>query len=155
MALATLLAAGCGDESARTSPPPAPSLVGNNGAGKPSATTAGQSLTAFATLIDHLSLDTRTEFYTQEYWRKVQNAEVTWQGRVVNVEGGRGRAEVYIRRDDGPTYRGYNIILLTFDTEKAGTLARNEDITFRGMLSKYRSRRGRPIIITLRGVEIL
>ena len=109
----------------------------------------------FSELCENLTLTTQTSLYVKTYWTKVQGEQVTWTGIVKNVKGGRGKAVIYVANKAKPTYRGYNIILTTFDMERAGTLGIGQRINFRGTVSNYKGRKGSPVIIYLNEVEIL
>jgi hypothetical protein len=109
----------------------------------------------FSELCENLTLTKKTSLYVKTYWEKVRGQEVTWTGIVKNVKGGRGKATIYVANKAKPTYRGYNIILTTYDIEGAGTLEIGQRIQFQGMLNNYKGRKGSPVLIYLNDVSLL
>jgi len=112
-------------------------------------------VTKFSELCENLSLSTKTALFVKNYWAKVKGELVTWTGIVKNVKGGRGKAVIYAANRAKPTYRGYNMVLTTFDMEGAGNLEIGKRINFRGILYNYKGRKGSPVIVYLNEVEIL
>jgi len=109
----------------------------------------------FPDLVDNLSLTTKTELYVKNYWAKVLGQEVTWMAKVVNVEGGRNRAQIFAANSARGTYRGYNLVLTSYFMDAAANLQIGQTFKFKGILASYKGRKGNPIILYLNEVEIL
>lgn len=60
---------------------------------------------------------------------------------------------VYIVDKSRSLYKGYNIILTTYDVKAAGKLELGQSVKFKGLLNKYKGKKGRPIIVYLDQVE--
>ena len=112
-------------------------------------------LSSFNNLAGHLDLNARTSLHAATSWQNCKGEEVEWAGKVVDVKGGRGKAEIYVAHSSRPKYRGYNIILQCFDMERASKLSRGDRIRFKGLLYSYKGRRGNPVVVVLNSVEIL
>lgn len=108
----------------------------------------------FSDLIERLNLNRNTELAVTSYWRSIQDNDVKWTGVVTNVIGGRGRAEVYVANSEGQTYKGYNIVINTYDVDRAARLKKGESIRFSGRLRDYKGKKGHPIIIYLNEGQI-
>ena len=108
---------------------------------------------SFSEVADNLNLTKKTSLYVKTYWQEITGQEVYWIGKVVDVKGGKGKADVYIADKDKSLYKGYNIVLETFDMEGAGKLEIGQTLKFRGLLSNYKRKQGHPIIIYLNQVE--
>ena len=108
---------------------------------------------SFSEVADNLNLTKKTSLYVKTYWQEIMGQEVYWKGKVVDVKGGKGKADVYIADKDKSLYKGYNIVLETFDMEGAGKLEIGQTLKFRGLLSNYKGKQGHPIIIYLNQVE--
>lgn len=80
--------------------------------------------------------------------------EVTWTGKVVNVVGGKAKADIYVANKDRTIYKGYNVVLETYDLQGASKLDIGKNIKFKGVLSDYKGRKGRPIVIYLNSGEL-
>jgi hypothetical protein len=109
---------------------------------------------SFSEVADNLNLSKKTSLYVKTYWQEIMGQEVYWIGKVVNVKGGKGKAEVLIADKDKPLYKGYNIVLETFDIEGAGKLEIGQTLKFKGLLSNYKGKQGNPVIIYLNQVEL-
>ncbi len=115
---------------------------------------AAESLT-FENVTDHLDLRKRTSLHAKTYWGEVQGQTVTWSAKVYDVSGGRGKAKVLAANDSRRKYKGYNLVLVTYDMEAAADLMVDSKITFKGDLYKYKARKGNPVIIYLNNVEFI
>jgi hypothetical protein len=107
----------------------------------------------FAGFVKSVDTSKKTSLYVKQFWSDVKGQEVTWSGKVKEVEGGRGKAEVLVAHKDGKTYRGYNLVLTTRDVPTAARFEYGQYIKFTGKLHKYKARPGNPTIIYLREVE--
>ncbi|MBU0730627.1 MAG: hypothetical protein KKE17_14985 [Proteobacteria bacterium] len=103
----------------------------------------------YVEVLDNLSLSKQTSLHVEMYWQKIRDSQVTWKGVVQNVKGGRGKAEIYVANPDAMTYKGYNLILISYDLEAAAGLKVGDSISFSGRLQKYTGKKGRPVVITL------
>lgn len=108
---------------------------------------------SYAEVADNLNLSEKTSLFVETYWEEVKGQEVYWIGEVVDVKGGRGKAVVYIADKSRSLYKGYNIILTTYDVKSAGKLELKQSVKFKGLLSKYKGNKDRPIIVYLDQVE--
>ena len=109
---------------------------------------------SFSEVADNLNLTKKTSLYVKTYWQEIMGQEVYWIGKVVDVKGGKGKADVYIADKDKSLYKGYNIVLETFDMEGAGKLEIGQTLKFKGLLSDYKGKQGHPVIIYLNQVEL-
>jgi hypothetical protein len=109
----------------------------------------------FGELADHLNLSKRTSLHVKTYWDKMKGQTVTWTAKVHDVTGGRGKAKILAINSSRRAYRGYNLVLITYDVETAADLMIGDKIRFRGELYKYKGRKGSPVIIYLNNVEFV
>jgi hypothetical protein len=109
---------------------------------------------SFGEMCEHLDRRKQTKIYVEEYWKGKKGTEVTWAGEVHDVSGGKSKAKVYIADKSRPTYKGYNIILVTPDVPKAATLKKGQKIRFKGYLDDYDSK-DIGVIIELKEGQIL
>ncbi len=117
---------------------------------------AEQSL-SFGEVVDGVNLRKNTKFAVKEYTRTAVGTEVQWQGKVVDVVGGRGKAKVLVANKDRQRHKGYNIVLVVIsEIERAATLKKGEQITFTGVIHKIKPfKRGGGAIVTVNEVEFL
>jgi hypothetical protein len=108
---------------------------------------------SFSEVADNLNTAKKTALYVKTYWQGITGQEVYWIGKVVDVKGGKGKADVFIADKDKPLYKGYNIVLETFDMERAGKLEIGQTLKFKGILSDYKAKKGNPVIVYLNQVE--
>jgi hypothetical protein len=108
---------------------------------------------SFGEVVDNLNLAKNTSLAVETYWLEIKGAEVTWSGEVVDVKGGKGKAKISIANKNRSTYKGYNIVLETFDMEGAAKLKIGQDVRFNGLISDYKGKKGNPIIVYLNSVE--
>jgi hypothetical protein len=104
--------------------------------------------------VDKLNQIKETALAVKANWQEMMGQEVTWTGKVVNVKGGRGKADIFIFNKDRSSYKGYNIVLETFDMEAAANLKIGQKIKFKGILIDYKGKKGNPVIIYLNSVEL-
>ncbi len=109
----------------------------------------------FGDVVDQLDLSKNTTLHAKTFWKNVQGQTVTWTGKVYDVSGGRGKAKVLAANDSRRKYKGYNLVLITYDMEGAAELMVGDEIRFRGELLKYKGRKGHPVIIYLNNVEFI
>lgn len=118
-----------------------------------SITFAQSNSLSFTEVADNLNLTKKTSLYVKTYWQGIMGQEVYWIGKVVNVKGGKGKAVVYIADNNRTLYKGYNIVLETFDMESAAQLEIGQTAKFKGLLSDYKGKKGNPVIVYLNQVE--
>ena len=104
---------------------------------------------SFTDVVDNLDLTKHTSLAVKNYWKDIKGAEVTWKGTVQNVKGGKGKAQILVANKERKTYKGYNIVLVTYNLEAAAKLEPGQPINFTGILYDYKGRKGNPIIIYL------
>jgi hypothetical protein len=104
---------------------------------------------SFKEVADNLNTAKKTELYVKTYWQGIMGQEVYWIGKVANVKGGKGKADVFIADSDKPLYKGYNIVVETFDMEGAGKLEIGQRLKFKGVLNDYKAKRGNPVVVYL------
>jgi hypothetical protein len=117
------------------------------------ATAQGGSM-KFGDVVDKLNQSKNTALGVKTNWQELKGQEVTWTGKVVNVKGGHGKAEITAANKERPTYNGYNLVLETFDMTGAGGLKIGQNFKFKGIINDYKGKRGNPIIIFLNSVEL-
>jgi len=109
------------------------------------------TVASFATNVD---TSKKTSLFVKQYWSDVKGQEVTWSGKVKDVKGGRGKAEVFVANKNWKTHNGYNLVLVTGDVPSAARLEIGQNIRFTGKLNKYKaSRSGQLTLIYLKEVE--
>lgn len=108
----------------------------------------------FGEVVDMLDQTKNTSLAVKTNWQELKGQEVNWSGKVVNVKGGRGRAEILSANKGRPTYKGYNLVLETYDMTGAGDLKIGQTIKFKGIINDFKGKRGNPIIIYLNYVEL-
>ncbi len=110
---------------------------------------------SFQAVVDNLNINKNTKLHVKEYWKGIEGQEVVWSGVVVDVKGGRGKAQVMVHNKTRPSVKGSNIIIIVHDISKAAKLKKGQNIRFKGMLHNYSQGRGGGIVITLRESDIL
>ena len=108
---------------------------------------------AFTSVIDNLDLTKKTSLYVKQYWSEIKGRQVTWRGQIKGVKGGRGKAELRVANKARRTYKGFNIVLISHDVSGAAKFELGQQIRFTGVLHKYKSKKGNPIIVYLDQVE--
>jgi hypothetical protein len=94
-----------------------------------------------ATFAANVDTSKKTSLFVKQYWQDVKGQEVTWSGKVKNVKGGRGKAEILVANANWKTYDGYNLVLQTRDVPGAARLEINQHIRFTGKLHNYKASR--------------
>jgi hypothetical protein len=118
----------------------------------PALSQAGEG---FQQVYDNLDLKKNTKLHAKEYWKGVEGKEVSWSGAIFDVRGGRGKAQVFVANSSRTAHRGYNIVLVMHDMEKAAKLKKGQKIRFRGNLHDYDLGRQGGVVLTLTEAEIL
>lgn len=107
---------------------------------------AAQNL-SFGTVIDNLDLGKNTKLHVREYWKSIQNQQVSWSGEAYDVQGGaKSRVKLYLTDKSRPLYKGYNIIVTSNDVEKAATIKKGQRVRFTGTLNNYNAKRAGAVI---------
>ena len=104
---------------------------------------------------EHLNLAKNTDLHVKNFWAKTKNKFYTWTGKVVDVKGGRGKAEIHVANGDVPTANGINLVLVTYQMDNAAALKVGQEVKFKGQVYNYKGRRGSPVIVYMNNVEIL
>ena len=111
--------------------------------------------TSFKEFFEHLDLTKNTSLHVKHYWKKNRGKTFTWTGKVVNVKGKRGKAEICVANSEAPTYKGFNLILISYQIDNAAALKIGQEIKFKGQVYNYKGKHGKPIIVYVNNVEIL
>ncbi|HUR41548.1 MAG TPA: hypothetical protein VM240_10315 [Verrucomicrobiae bacterium] len=88
----------------------------------------------FATTVDNLDRRKVTKMHASQYCKDARGHDVTWSGKVHDVRGGRRSAKIFVANDARPMYKGYNIVVVTGDLDRAAKVAKGERIKFRGQI---------------------
>jgi hypothetical protein len=115
---------------------------------------AGDKSLTFGNVVDSLNLSKKTALAVKTFWQEINGQEVSWSGKVVDVKGRRDGAQICVANDERSTYKGYNIVLETYDKEAAAKLDIGDSVRFTGVLSDYKGKKGNPIVIYLNSVQI-
>jgi hypothetical protein len=100
----------------------------------------------FGAVIDNLDLRKNTKLHVKEYWKSIQDQQVTWSGDAFDVQGGKGRVKVLVADKSRPLYKGYNIVVITTDIEKAANIKKGQKVRFTGSLHDYNAKRAGAVI---------
>ncbi|MBN1864601.1 MAG: protein kinase [Victivallales bacterium] len=93
---------------------------------------------AFREFADNLDLTKNTKLSVQEHWKKVRGQEISFVGKLVNVKGGWGKAELHVACPNRMIHKGFNAILVTPDRDTASNLKLGENIRFKGNVYNYK-----------------
>ncbi len=110
---------------------------------------------SFKEYAKHLMLTKNTSLHVKNFWSKTKGKTYIWTGKVLDVKGGRGKAEIHVANSDSPLYKGFNLILVSYHIDKAAALKKGQEIRFKGQVYNYKGRRGNPIIVYMNHVELL
>ena len=112
---------------------------------------------AFVKMMDSIDLNgpRNTSLSIKTNWTNLKGQEATFTATVVDVKGGRGKVQIYARKDGKPLYKGYNIILTSFDEMGAAKLRKGDTFTFKGMYEDKKQRRGGPLVIYFNNVQLI
>lgn len=108
----------------------------------------------FGQVVDGLDGQKNTKLHVEEYWKSIKGQEVTWSGEVTDVDGGSSKARVFVADKSRPLYKGYNIIVTTFDVAKAANLKKGQRVRFKGILDDYDSKKP-GAVVKLKEAQIL
>lgn len=96
---------------------------------------------SFDAVVDNLNMNKNTKLHAREYWRSIEDQQVSWAGDVYDVHGGaKSHVKIYIANKSRPLYKGYNIVVSTRDVEKAAEVKKGQRIKFTGNLHDYTAR---------------
>jgi hypothetical protein len=102
---------------------------------------------SFTTVVDNLDLRKNTKLHVREYWKSIQDQQVSWSGEAYDVQGGaKSRVKVYVADKSRPLYKGYNIVVTSNDVEKAANIKKGQRVRFTGTLHDYNARRAGAVI---------
>ena len=130
-------------------------LVGNLFADIKAKAEEKEKQMSFKEYAEHLMLTKNTSLHVKNFWSKTKGKTYTWKGKVLDVKGGRGKAEIHVANDESPLYKGFNLILVSYHIDKAAALKKGQEIKFKGQVYNYKGRRGNPIIVYMNNVELL
>jgi len=109
----------------------------------------------FVDFSDHLDISKNTSMHVSYFWDNVKGKRVKWRGKVVDVKGGDGKAEITVLNSSNPECNGFNIVLTSYKPDQAAALKKDEYITFSGDLSLYKGGEKDPIVVYLNNAEII
>lgn len=112
-----------------------------------------QNSTSFGVLVDNLDLRKNTKLHVREYWKSIQNQEVSWSGEAYDVQAKGSQVKLLVADKSRPLYRGYNIVVNTTDVEKAANIKKGQHVRFTGTLSNYKPQRA-GAVIELAGAQL-
>lgn len=102
---------------------------------------------SFGAVIDNLDLRKNTKLAVREYWRSIQDQQVSWSGDAYDVQGGaKSRVKLYLADKSRPLYKGYNIVVTSHDVEKAAKIKKGQRVRFTGTLRDYSAKRAGAVI---------
>jgi hypothetical protein len=107
----------------------------------------GAASLSFSTVVDNLDLRKNTKLHVREYWKSIQDQQVSWSGEAYDVQGGfKSRVKLYIADKSRPLYKGYNIVVSTMDVEKAANIKKGQRVRFSGSLHEFSAKRSGAVI---------
>ena len=110
-------------------------------------TAIAATTTHFGTVVDNLDLRKNTKLYVREYWKSVQDQPVSWSGEIHDVQGGaKSRVKLLVADKSRPVYKGYNIVVTSYDVDKAAKLKKGQRVRFAGTLSGYSAKRAGAVL---------
>lgn len=102
---------------------------------------------SFGAVIDNLDLRKNTKLHVREYWKSIQDQQVSWSGEAYEVQGGaKSRVKLYLADKSRPLYKGYNIVVTSNDVERAATVRKGQRVRFTGTLHGYNAKRAGAVI---------
>ena len=102
---------------------------------------------SFGTVVDNLDVRKSTKLHVREYWKSIQDQQVSWSGDAWEVQGGaKSRVKLYLADKSRPLYKGYNIIVTSSDVDKAANIKKGQRVRFTGTLRAYNSKRAGAVI---------
>ncbi len=108
----------------------------------------------FGRIADNLDLRKNTKLHVKEYWKTVEGTEFASSGRVVDVRGGRGKAQVLVLNRSRTPVRGHNIVLIVYDVSAAAGLKKGQSVKFKGYLHSYDADRRGAVVLTVRDAQL-
>jgi isopentenyl phosphate kinase len=104
-------------------------------------------LMSFTSVVDNLDLRKNTKLHVREYWKSIQNQQVSWSGEVIDVQGGaKSRVKLLVADKSRPLYKGYNLVITSYDVEKAANIRKGQKVRFTGTLSGYNAKHAGAVI---------
>ena len=122
----------------------------------PETVTANNQLeNAFKEIADQLDSTKTNTLKIKSNWAKIDNKTFTWYGKVVSVRGGWGKAEVHVACPNRTLYKGFNVILVTYDKAAAADLKMDTNVRFTGKVYNYKPKRNGLVILYMTDVKFL
>jgi hypothetical protein len=115
---------------------------------------AGATDITLAQVMQGLSLGDNTQIAVTKYWNSINGQQVTWSGEVVDFSTRRREARVFVADTSQPLYKGYNIMVKTYDYDKVSALKKGQTIRFTGELDEYKVQEAH-IVITIARARLL
>jgi hypothetical protein len=114
------------------------------------ALSAGAADISLAQVMKGLSLGGNTQIMVTRYWQSINGHEVTWSGEVVDFSTRRREARVFVADVSQPLYKGYNIMVKTYDYDRVAALKKGQTMRFTGELDEYKVQESRIVITNAR-----
>ena len=110
----------------------------------------------FKEFAENLMLTKNTSLHIKHFWaNSARGKSFTWTGKVLTAKGGRGKAELQIANANAPLHKGFNIILVTHQLDKAAKLKVSQEIKFKGIVYNYKGSGKAAIVAYMKNVEFL
>ena len=109
-------------------------LLSAQDANPPAAEAKAKAGPTMADIIKAIDPNGNTELAVKDFWNRTKGTKVNWEGVVLEVEGGRSKAEILFACYEFQTYRGYNVVVSTFDQSGAAKLKKGSKASFTGVL---------------------
>ena len=119
------------------------------------ASNAPLSENSFKNVADQLDYTKNTALAVKSNWGKIDGKEFTWTGKIVNVKGGWGKAEVHLACPNRMLYKGFNAILVTYNKDAAAELRIGDNATCKGVIYNYKPKKNGIVILYMNNVVFI
>lgn len=101
---------------------------------------------SFGQVIDGLDSVKNTKLAIKTNWEEFKGREVAWGGTVVDVDGSSKKVIILVADKSRPLYKGYNIVVATYDVAKAAKLKRGQTVRFKGILDDFDTKKAGAVL---------
>ena len=108
----------------------------------------------FEEFVGNIDPQKNTSLHIEHFWTHNKGRSFTWEAKVVDVKGSRGKAEIRAACENAPLYKGFNLILVTYQKAAAAELKIGQGIKFKGNVYNYRNHGG-TFILYVNNVQLL